>query len=101
MDSCPKELEPFVAAHKLKLQEQDYMNWLSNQYTLSAVSVAVEHCFSGKKAKSKYIKEPVLTKALKNNKERFTEKDIEMAILTEKRYMAAAVKNGLPETIIK
>lgn len=60
MDSCPKELEPFIEAHKIQLKEQDYMNWLSNQYTLSAVSVAVEHCLAGKKARSKYIEKPII-----------------------------------------
>ena len=40
-------------------------------YGLSAVSVAVEHCFAGRKAKSKYIEKPVLSEIQerKTNKE--------------------------------
>lgn len=40
-------------------------------YGLSAVSVAVEHCLVGRKAKSKYIEKPVLSEIQerKTNKE--------------------------------
>lgn len=40
-------------------------------YGLSAVSVAVEHCLAGRKAKSKYIEKPVLSEIQerKTNKE--------------------------------
>lgn len=40
-------------------------------YGLSAVSVAVEHCLFGRKAKSKYIEKPVLSEIQerKTNKE--------------------------------
>lgn len=40
-------------------------------YGLSAVSVAVEHCLAGRKAKSKYIDKPVLSEIQerKTNKE--------------------------------
>lgn len=67
MESCPKELEPFEKAHKMRIQEQDYMNWLSGQYMLSAVSVAVEHCLAGKKARSEYMEKPIME--LKEEKE--------------------------------
>lgn len=63
MDSCPKELGPFEKAHKARIQEQDYMNWLSGQYVLSAVSVAVERCLAGRKAKSQYIEKPITESA--------------------------------------
>lgn len=62
MDSCPEELKPYDIAHEKKIKEQDalmYM-WFGN-YALSAVSVAVEHCLAGKKAKSEFIKEPILS----------------------------------------
>lgn len=36
-------------------------------YGLSAVSVAVEHCLAGRKAKSKYIEKPVLAEMQKKN----------------------------------
>lgn len=67
MDSCPKELEPFEKAHEIKIEEQDYMNWLSNQYTLSAVQVAVERCLAGRKANLEYIEKPILNQIRKEN----------------------------------
>lgn len=64
--SCPADMEPYLKAHEEELKEKDYFAWLSNQYTLSAVSVAVEHCLAGRKAHSEYIKEPILKTAEKN-----------------------------------
>ncbi len=58
--SSPADMEPYLKAHKEELKEKDYLAWLSNQYTLSAVSVAVEHCLAGRKAKSKYIEKPIM-----------------------------------------
>ncbi|MBO5922808.1 MAG: hypothetical protein J6Q48_10545 [Bacteroidaceae bacterium] len=45
----------------MALEEQDRLMhaWWGN-YGLSAVSVAVDHCLNGKKAKSEYVKEPIL-----------------------------------------
>lgn len=58
MDSNPKELEPFVEAHKLRLEMKDEELWLMGMYTLSAVSVAVEKNLAGKKAKGQYPDKP-------------------------------------------
>lgn len=69
MDSCPKELEPYNKAHKLKIEEQDDLmyTWFGN-YAMSAVGTAVEHCLNGKKARSKYIDKPVFKKMEEANK---------------------------------
>lgn len=74
--SCPADMEPYLKAHKEELKEKDYMAWLQGQYTLSAVSVAVEHCFAGRKAKSKYIKKPFLQELEEQNKS-LTEEEIQ------------------------
>ena len=68
MDSCPKELEPYVKAHNNKITEEDYLQhlWWGN-YGLSALIVAIDRCFSGKKSKAKYIKEPILSKTFEND----------------------------------
>lgn len=58
----PRIINLLAKGRKEKLKEIDYMNWLSNQYTLSAVLVAVEHNLAGRKAKSKYIKEPIMSR---------------------------------------
>lgn len=101
--SSPADMKPYLKAHKEELKEKDYLSWLFNQYTLSAVSVAIEHCLSGKKAKSEYIKEPILSKAFENDgltEMQIWEKEAKKAILAERQYMAIAINKGLPGTII-
>lgn len=71
--SCPADLEPYSNAYKMKMQQQDYMAWIHNQYTLSAISVAIEHCFSGKKAKSQYVKQPFLLEIKTEEKKEISE----------------------------
>ena len=67
--SSPADLEPYAKAHKKEILENDslFHAWLGS-YCLSAVSVAVEHCLAGRKAKSKYIKEPILQQIEIKNK---------------------------------
>lgn len=61
MDSCPKELEPYEIAHRRKIEEQDYLQYLWwGNYGISALSVAIEHCLAGRKAKSKFINKPLM-----------------------------------------
>lgn len=103
--SCPADLEPYAKAHKMEVMENDsIVHAICGSYVLSAVSVAVEHCLAGRKAKSEYIKEPVMSKLFENDgltEKKITEKDIRKAILTEQRFMAMAINRRLPETIIK
>lgn len=56
----PHIINLIVKGRKEKIKQQDYLAWLFNQYTLSAVSVAVEHNFAGKKAKQKYVEKPFM-----------------------------------------
>lgn len=67
MNSCPKELEPFVEAERLKILRQDEDMWVMGMYVQSAVAVAIEHCLAGKKAKSKYLENPLRENAEKEN----------------------------------
>lgn len=102
--SCPADLEPYAKAHRLQLQEQDNQLYMMGIYTLSAVSVAIERNLAGKKAKSEYIKEPVLSKIFENEgltEEQIQERKIKKAILTEQKYIVLAAIKGLPKTIIK
>lgn len=98
----PKKLEYCLKGYKAKMEMVDREMWMwFGNYALSAVYVAVERNIAGKKARSEYIKGPILSKKQKAEKEYFTEKDIEMAVITEERYMAKARNAGLPETVIK
>lgn len=65
----PRIIKLHLKGHEEKIKEQDYLAWLSNQYTLSAVSVAVEHCLAGRKAKSKYIEKPLMQEIEEKKKE--------------------------------
>ena len=68
MDSCPKELEPYDNAYKIQIVEQDNLQhmWWGN-YGISALIVAIDRCFGGKKSKAEYIKEPILSKTFEND----------------------------------
>lgn len=73
-------------------------------YALSAISVAMEHCLAGKKAKSEYIKEPFLTNSFEDDgltEQEIQEKEIRKAILAEEQWSNNSKLKGLPETIIK
>ena len=99
----PRIIKAISKGHKEKIKQQDYLAWLFNQYTLSAVSVAIEHCLAGKKAKLKYIEEPVLSKAFENDgltEEEIYEKELKKALLAEEMWINASKNKGLPETKI-
>lgn len=82
MDSCPKELDSYDIAYKLKMQEQDHLMHLWwGTYGLSAVSVAVEHCLASRKAKSKYIEKPVLSEIQERNSNKILTEDEKQAQL--------------------
>lgn len=104
MDSCPKELEPYDKSHKIKIAEQDNLQhmWWGN-YGVSALIVAIDRCFGGKKSKAEYIKEPILSKAFENDgltEEEIHEKELRKALLAEEQWIIAGKQKGLPETII-
>lgn len=102
--SCPADLEPYGKAYKLQTQQQDSQMHMMGMYVMSAVSTAIERNFAGKRAKSEYIKEPLLSKIFENDgltEEEIQEKEIRKAILVEQQYITMAEIKGLPETIIK
>lgn len=105
MDCCPKELEAYDKAHKAKLQDQDnLMHIWWGTYGLSAMTVAIEHCLAGKKAKSKYIEELVLKETFENyglTTEEIDNKEIQKMLLAEKQWQMQAKMKSLPETIMK
>lgn len=95
----PHIIKLLLKGHEEKIKEQDYLAWLFNQYTLSAVSVAVEHCLAGRKAKSQYIKEPILQNMLKKTgANKYKESQEEIAIFEMKQRINLLRKSGLPES---
>lgn len=66
--SCPADLEPYAKAYELEMQHQDSQMYMMGMYNLSATSVAVEYNLAGRKARSKYIKKPLLQEFEEQNK---------------------------------
>ena len=97
----PKTLGYCLKGEELRRKERDseMWSWWGN-YGISAVTFALDHCLNGKKAKTKYLKKPLLQGKSKP-KDSFTEADIQKAILIEQQYINRAKQRGLPETILK
>lgn len=94
----PHIIKLLIKGYEEKIKEQDYLAWLFNQYTLSAVTVAVEHNLAGKKAKSKYIEKPFLQECLEEKASGYKESNEEIAIFEMKQRINLLRKQGLPES---
>lgn len=64
----PNGLKAFYEAEKIKRETEDEKMWMFGHYVESAVFTAVEHVFGGRKAKSTYLKKPLLEEAMEKNK---------------------------------
>lgn len=60
MHSTPKVLKEYDLAYDLTRKRRDEEMWFMGQYVYSAVVTAVEHNLAGRKAKSEYLKKPVM-----------------------------------------
>lgn len=96
--SSPADLEPYAKAHKQEVIEQDsLMHAWWGSYGLSAVSVAVEHCLAGRKAKSKYIENTILQETEKTHNG-YKESNEEVAVFEMKQRTKLLRQSGLPES---
>lgn len=90
--------------YEQKIRQEDYLQYLWwGSYGKTAVSVAIEHCFGGKKAKSKFIEKPIFSLVSENaglTEEEIYEKNVKKALLAEERWMMTTKRKGLPKTII-
>ena len=64
----PNELRAFYKAYKnkKKIKDEEMWKWWGN-YGISALIVAIDKCFGGKKSNAEYIKEPILSKTFEND----------------------------------
>ena len=102
--STPKILSAYDKAFEKKIVYRDAELWRNGQYTFSAVFVAVEHGLSGKKAKSEYIKEPILkamSEQIEYTQEELDNREIQRMILAEEQWIKNDRRRGLPETLTK
>ena len=76
---------------------EDEKAWrIWGNYGISALIFAIEHCLSGQKAKSEYIKKPVLSDLNFLNK--YKEANEEIAVLEMKQRIKLLEKQGLPQS---
>lgn len=88
-----------MKGHEEKIKEQDYLAWLFNQYTLCAVSVAVERNLAGDKAKSKYMKQPLLQSIADGSEDNgCRESKEQVAVYEMKQRINLLRQQGLPES---
>lgn len=103
--ACPADLEPYAQAHKMELKENDSMAWLyCGNYVLSAITVALEHCLAGSKAKSEYLKEPVLTRLGEYDgltQAEIDERELRKMLHAEKQWQLAGNRSHLPKTELR
>lgn len=97
MHSTPALLKAYDKAYQEKIKRMDVLAWqFCGNYVMPAVSVAVEHCLHGKKAKSKYIEKPIFI----NTKEKSNTGQEEIAVYEMKQRIKMLKKQGLPESPI-
>lgn len=85
----PIKLEEFLEAHEKKQKMLDQEAWKMGIYIQSAVLTAVEHVLAGRKATTKYLEEPILSK--KENADDYTEEELvaySEAFFTQLQVMA-------------
>lgn len=56
----PKDLQPYVEAHRLRKIERDEEMWAAGYYNMCAVNTAVGKALSGRKSRAKYPEKPLL-----------------------------------------
>lgn len=95
----PRIIKLLMKGHQEKLKERDYMAWLSWQYGLSAVSVAVERNLAGRKARSKYVEKPFMHEVLGDETNNgYAESREQVAVFEMKQRINMLRQQGLPES---
>ena len=94
----PHIIKVIAKADKERIKREDYINWISGQYTFSAIVTAIGNVLKGK---SEYIEKPILWKIIEDSE--LTEEERERRdMLAEIRAMDKWIENdrklGLPET---
>lgn len=84
---------------KQRMRDKEMWIWWGN-YGMSAITVAMDHCFSGEEAKSKYTDKPIMSSSLEKSEEKndYAEKQEEVAVFEMKQRIELLRKRGLPES---
>lgn len=76
LDGTPEDLKPFLKADRMRRKARDEEAWLNNQYTMIAVSVAVQRSLYGKKSKIKYLEKPLSELSEEKEKQRIKDENL-------------------------
>ena len=85
-DSTPKSLEVYAKADLIRRKNEDEALYRNGLYTLNAVMVVVDRALSGRKARAKYLDEPLLETAQKQIDAKRAERG-ELSKIEEKDYV--------------
>lgn len=100
----PKKLDSFYKGYRLRRKLEDERDYNMGIYNLRAVSVSIDHCINGNKAKSEYFKVPILQSVEDTERltqEEINERELRKMLLYEEMWRKQAKQKGLPETVLK
>ena len=103
-NSNPREMKAYEDAFALSQKLIDRNSWNMGNYVTSAVTVALDHSFNGKKAKSKYVERPLLEEYFENltlTQEEIDNREIQKMIANERQQMARDRAKGLKPPKLK
>lgn len=97
----PRIIRAFQKGQQEKMEQDDFLNWLSGNYFMSALDVAVDKILSGRKAKAKYIEKPIFPEYIEQSsmsEEEREERDMKLEISKMEQWIAHDANCGLPQT---
>lgn len=103
-NSNPREMKAYEDAFALSQKLIDRNSWNMGNYMTSAVTVALDHAFNGKKAKSKYLEKPLLEEYFEDmtlTQEEIDNRELQKMIAYERQQMARDKANGLKAPTLK
>ena len=101
--SNPADLEPYAKAHKLEMEELDYMNYYKGLYNYYAFETVMAHFssgFAGKKSDAEYLTEPFMQmeKKEKDKLNKNKETNEEIAVYEMQKRIKMLEQSGLPQS---
>ena len=97
-ESCPYDLQPYVDAHKLWVEEQDTLAWINGMYVKSAFETVLGASFG--KGNIKYLNQAIMSEMSKYEgltQEEIDEIEIRKMIADEMRWSGEQKQNGMKD----
>lgn len=97
-------MKAYEDAFALSQKLIDRNSWNMGNYMTNAVTVALDHAFNGKKAKSKYLEKPLLEQYFDDltlTQEEIDNRELQKMIAHERQQMVKDRANGLKPPTLK